>query len=392
LSRRSNNIRQASDGAVGVAGAVVETAVAARRPGRRPQRWAIWWLVLLQLALALIALGFALTGVTRIASWVVGGLVLLLVVIPANERWLIQRLGGTLSLRSRVREQRSRQGLAVAIGPYSVTSVPGLEGAEYGVARTASTAAIAIELRSEDMFNADPAFRLGDLAQLLTIEGIPLQAVRLLTISVPALRTGGQRPEAGLLCRTSSRYLVLSMSTEEAADELSERAGSAAGLAQLLRRASLRGCEVLEQAGLHGQPADFATMGRLVEGSLGPVHLIGASGAESWQGVTIGPTSSTTVSVGGPLEASLARLNRVIPYLPADLAVTSLIVSASAAQGFEATMLLRVSTIGPEGPPPISATRTAVLEMLGQAGLSSAAMDGEQAEALRWTIPIGVAA
>jgi hypothetical protein len=349
--------------------------------------------VLLELALALLALGFVLTGVARIVSGVVGGLVLLLVVLPANERWLIQRLGGAVSLRSRVREQRSRQGLAVAVGPYSVTSVPGLEGAEYGVARTASTAAIAIELRSEDMFNAEAAFRLGDLAQLLTIEGIPLQAVRLLTIFVPALWTGSrQRPEAGLLCRTSSRYLVLSMSTEQAADELSERGGGAAGLAQLLRRASLRGCEVLEQAGMHGQPADFATMGRLVEGSLGPVHLIGASGAESWQGVTIGPTSSTTVSVGGPLETSLARLNQVIPYLPADLAVTSLIVSASASQGFEATMLLRVSTVGAEGPPPISATRTAVLEMLGQAGLTSAAMDGEQAQALRWTMPIGVAA
>jgi hypothetical protein len=185
---------------------------------------------------------------------------------------------------------------------------------------------------------------------------------------------------------------VLSMSTEQAAYELSERGGGAAGLAQLLRRASLRGCEVLEQAGLHGQPADFATMGRLVEGSLGPVHLIGATGAESWQGVTIGPTSSTTVSVGGPLETSLARLNQVIPYLPADLAVTSLIVSPSATQGFEATMLLRVSTIGPAGPSPIGATRTAVLELLGQAGLTTAAMDGEQALALRWTMPIGVAA
>jgi type VII secretion protein EccE len=364
----------------------------AQRPGARPRRFAIWWLVLLQFVLGCAGVGYVASGATRIVCWAVGGLLLLITVIPVNGRWLIQRIGGRFAVALRARGIRTQLGLAVAVGPYTITAVRGTDDSDFGVARTATTAAVAIEVRSDDLFNSDPSFRLADLVGLLTVEGVPLQAARLLTCSVPARGSQAQQQAApGLLCRSATRYLVLSLSTETAKDELMVRGGGDAGLQQLLRRICLRGCEVLEQVGLHGQPADFVTIGRIVESSLGPVNLVGESGIEGWDSVVVGPSVSTTVAVAGAAEEVLAKISNVVPYLPADLVVMSLIAT-SAPGGFQAQVLVRTSTIGVDGLNTAASTRSTLLELLRQIGLTATPLDGEQIQGLRWTMPIGVAA
>jgi hypothetical protein len=184
---------------------------------------------------------------------------------------------------------------------------------------------------------------------------------------------------------------VLSLSTDTAKDELMVRGGGEAALQQLLRRICLRGCEVLEQVGLQGQPADFLTVGRIVEGSLGPVNLVGEAGVETWDSVVVGPSVSTTSAVAGPVAGALAKVSQIVPYLPADLVVSSLIVTGSPSR-YDAQLLLRTSTIAVGGLPPAASTRPILLDLLRQAGLTATPLGGEQIQSLRWTMPVGVAA
>jgi hypothetical protein len=150
----------------------------------------MWWLVLLQFTAACAAIGHAASGVVRVTCWALAGLLLVLSAVPTDGRWLIQRIAGGFAVRSRARIAQAQRGIAVVVGQYTVTSIRGNDDTDFGVARTATTAALIIEVRSDDLFNCDPPFRLADLAPLLSVEGVPLQAVRLLVWSV---RRAGRR-------------------------------------------------------------------------------------------------------------------------------------------------------------------------------------------------------
>jgi type VII secretion protein EccE len=356
-------------------------------------RFTLAQLVLLQVAAAAVVCGLAAGHGWQVVGIAIAALLTLLSLVRVQRRWLYQTLTSRLRLRGRRRGQRRFTGLASLAGPYEVVDVASSGGTPIAVIRAGTTWALPLELRQDSVFNDDAGVPLGGLASLLKIEDVPMASVRLLNLVtpavVPASAPAGPTP---LLARGASRYCVLTLDTVLAAGALADRGGSDAAITQILRRCAMRAQEVLGTGRVSLHALDEATVHRILDSCLGPSGTLArpadAATTESVTSIRIGGTYSTTVVVGGAASTALRRLTELLPYLPGRVAAATLVLMPDRHRGgARSTLLVRVSTPADRSVGNVGAR---VRKMLSRAGLLVQRVDGEQAELLRASTPLGL--
>jgi hypothetical protein len=364
----------------------------ARAAAARP-RFTLVQLVLLQLAAAAVVCGLAARHGWQVFGIAVAALLMLVSLVRIQRRWLYQALTSRLRLRGRRRARRRLTGLASLAGPYQVVDVASSGGTPIAVIRGGTTWALPLELRQDSVFNDDAGVPLGELKSLLKIEDVSMASVRLLSLVtpavVPAAAPAGPTP---LLARAASRHCILTLDTMLAAGALADRGGSDAAIAQILRRCAMRAQEVLGTGRVSLHTLDEAAVHRILDSCLGPPGPLArpadAATAESATGIRIGGTHSTTVVVGGAASTALGRLTDLLPHLPGRIAAAALVLMPDRHRGgARSTLLVRVSapadrSAGNLGP--------RLRKMLSRAGLPVQRVDGEQAELLRASTPLGL--
>jgi hypothetical protein len=356
-------------------------------------RFTVVQLVLLEIAGAAVVCGLAAKHGWQVVGIGVAALLLLFGFIPAQRRWLYQSVGSRVRLTGRKRRQRRHTGLASLAGPYEVVDVATSGGTPIAVIRAGTTWAVPLELRQDRVLNDDAGVPLGGLESLLKIEDVPLASVRLLNIVTPAVvPASGPAAPTPQLVRGATRYCVLTLDTLLAAGALADRGGSEAAITQILRRCAMRAQEVFGTARLRVEALDEAGVHRILDSCLGPPAPVTSPAAaatdESAGGIRVGGTFSTTVAIGGPAGVALARLVDVLPYLPARVAATSLIIAPDRRRGEAQTALLvRVSAPADRSAGELNRQ---LRKLLSQAGLPVQRVDGEQGELLRASTPLGL--
>lgn len=357
-------------------------------------RFTLVQLVLLQIAAAAVVCGFAARNSWQIVGIAVAVPLVLISLVRRQRRWLYQTLTSRLRLRGRKRGQRRFTGLASLAGPYQVVDVASSGGTPIAVIRAGTTWALPLELRQDSVFNDDAGVPLGGLASLLKIEDVPLASVRLLSLAtpavVPASAPAGPTP---LLASGASRYCILTLDTMLAAGALADRGGSDAAITQILRRCAMRAQEVLGTGRVSLHALDEAAAHRILDSCLGPsvppTRPADAATVESATGIRVGGTYSVTVVVGGVAGGALQRLSELLPYLPGRVAAATLVLMPNRHRGgARVTLLVRVSAPAERSVGNLGAR---LRKMLSQTGLPVQRVDGEQAELLRASTPLGLA-
>lgn len=345
-------------------------------------------------AVALISATEGLGGVLGAGALIGLGAVLVLVsVIRVQGRWLYQHLIAWRRLRRGARRMRvapadpaapAPAALFTLAGGYSIETIPGPRQSSLGAVSCGGTWTVGLEILSDDLLNDDLAVPLRDLPSLLSIEGVPLAHVRLLSFAAPAPTSASDEPE---LPRSAARVLLLCVDTRAAADALSARGGSMAALAQVLRRCVLRAEEMLATHGLATRPVDAPAMTRLLDASLGlaPAAAGAVQPQERWAHVSLGEARSIALALGGDAERGLAVADELLGALPGSIAASALVVAPSTG-GPVTTLVLRASTV-PAGPVDIAAR---VEGAARRSGLRVDTLRGRQRDALLLTVPLAV--
>lgn len=352
-------------------------------------------------AVAVISATDGLGGVLGASALIgLGAALVLFSLIRVQGRWLYQHLVAWRRLRRAARRMRAAPAdpaapapapLVALTGGYSVETIPGPRQSSLGAVSCGGTWTVGLEILSDDLLNDDLPVPLRDLPSLLSIEGVPLAQVRLLTFAAPA--SGSAAPASGTssaepgLPRSAARVLLLCLDTRSAADALGARGGSMAALAQVLRRCVLRAEEMLATHGLTTRPIDAPSMTRLLDASLGLAPA--AAGAmrpqERWAHVALGEARSIAVALGGDAEHGLAVADELLGALPGSMAASALVVADSAA-GPVTTLVVRASTV-PAGPVDIAAR---VEGAARRSGLRVDTLVGRQRDGLLLTVPLAV--
>ena len=357
-----------------------------------PRFTLVQW-VLLQIAAAAVVCGLAARHGWQVVGIAIGALLTLVSIVRVQRRWLYQTLTSRLRLRSRKRAQRHFTGLASLAGPYQVVDVAGSGGTPIAVIRAGTTWALPLEFRQDSVFNDDAGVPLGGMTSLLKIEDVSIASVRLLSFVTPAVvPASAPAGPAPLLARGASRHCILTLDTMLAASALADRGGSDAAITQILRRCAMRAQEVLGSGRVSLHTLDEAAVHRILDSCLGPpgpqARPADAATVESATGIRIGGKYSTTVVVGGAAGTALGRLTDLLPYLPGRVAAVTLVLMPDRHRGgARSTLLVRVSAPADRAAGNLG---TRLRKMLSRAGLLVQRVDGEQAELLRASTPLGL--
>jgi type VII secretion protein EccE len=329
-----------------------------------------------------------------IALVILGAALVLGSVIRIRGRWAYQHLLAWARLRRSGRRMRitptdpaapAPAPLFALTGGYAIETIPGPRQSSLGAVSCGTAWTVALEVMADDLLNDDPGLPLGDLPSLLTIEGVTLAQVRVLTLAAPA--HAGQPGEPAALPRSAARICLLTLDTRTAADALNARGGSMAALAQILRRCVLRAEEMLASHGLASRPVDAPAMTRLLDASLG-LHALAAGDAqphERWAHVSFGAGQAVSVALGGDASRGLAVADELLATLPGAVTASAVIVSGSSAEPLT-TLLVRASTLDAGG-----TDIAARIEGAAHArGLRVDALRGRQRDALLLTVPLVV--
>lgn len=352
-------------------------------------------LILVEVAAAAVAGGYAARGAWLFAGTAVGVIVLAAAVVPLRRRWLYQVLGSWAGLVRRRRRVGRRTGLAGLLGDYAIESVPGgNRGGAIGVVRSGTTWSVPLALGLDDVFNDDPAVPVQVLAGLLQIEDVELSSVRLVTVTTPV--QGAANAPAGPsapLTPLAARYCVLTVDTRRAAEAVGARGGSQAAVHQILRRCAVHAEQVLATADLRVRRLDETAVAGLFGTWLGPASPAGGRRGgqtlESRHDVRVAGVWSTLFAVTGDGDVT-ARVARLAAAAPTAIVVTTLVLQPAAgrrAGAARATLLVRLSA--PEASSHEDAAHS--LALLARAyDLVLQPLDGEQGELMRATTPVGV--
>lgn len=348
-------------------------------------------LVLLEIAAAAALVGVAYGGAWLVLGVTVAVLCAVLALVPIGRRPLFRVLQSRFAMAARRRHQHG-QGVTALVGDsYDVVTLPASErgGAAVGVVRDATTWSVPLALPLDGILNEDEPVAVDLLAKLLTVEGVPLSAVRLVTMVAPRPDNASEaNPPAG---RFATRHLVLTLDTLHAAEVLAERGGEPA-VHQVLRRCVLRAEELLTAAGTRVRrlPADAvaaesaSSLGPLVVGPDGTVPAV----TEAFDHVAMADSRSTTYAVTG--DDVLAKLDQITRMLPVPMVATSVVLQPGPPRQREPRMTVLLRLTGPA-----SNARTAesrAQEAARRFGLTLHTLAGEQAPHLRATTLLGVAA
>ncbi len=347
-------------------------------------------LVLLELAVAAFAAGFALHALWRWAG--LGAAIVLgaLAVVPLQRRWAYQLL---LSYLGMVRRRRSIRGpgLQSLLGGYRVVTVPpGRQGIAFGAVRVRTSWTVPLELGLDGLLNDDAPIPLDQLATLLRVEGVPLSTVRLVTLVSPA-RPGVASGSLAGPPRLASRYCLLTLNVGAAPAAIAERGGSDAAVGQVLRRCVVRAEEVFEACGARVRRLDDTGVAGLFAVLLGPaasppdgtLHPT----VETWRDIRVAGTSSTTFAVVGTGADVTDRLAELAGRAPTATAVTTLVLRLARRDELRTTLLLRIS--GP-GTSSDRAAASEVEKLAGEVGLVLQRLGGEQGTLLGATTAVDV--
>ena len=354
-------------------------------------------LVLLELAGAAVVGGLTRSTPWQIAGIAVGVVILVMAALPVRRRWLYQVLISRLGLFSRRWRTSGTSGVGGVVGEFSVETVPGgNHGAAIGVVRSGTTWCLPLMLGLDSVLNDDPPVPVNLLSGLLQIEDVPLSSVRLLTLTAPAqvARQAPTGPVAALV-PLAARYCLLTLDTRIASQAIAARGGRQEAIEQILRRCAVHARQELSTASVTVHRVSPEAVESLFATWMGPAspstgHRAGDRAFESWSDVSVAGTWSTMFAVSGDGPDVVDRVNRLVCAAPTPVAVTTLLLRRAAdGKGIESTLLVRLSS-------PDTAPRDGIadsLDLLAQAyDLRLQRLDGEQAELLRATTPVGVGA
>lgn len=303
-------------------------------------------LVLLEIAVGAGLVGYAFGGAWLPLGAVLAGLCLLLALVPVHRRPLASVVASWLAMHAR-RARRGRRSAARPGEQHRVVTVPSSgRGAAVGAIQGGQTWSVPLEMPLNAITNDDAPIDLDRVAALLTIEGVPLASVRIVTVSWPAMPAPtelvgtGQRPS-----QRATRHLVLTLDTAHAADVIVERGGPPA-VHQILRRCVLRAEELLHATGvevtrLSEMAVATAAAGTIGRTATGPdVSLVATS--ESLDHVDLPDCTARTFTVSGP--DTLARLADLAQAVQAPVVATSVVLQADGPRRTPlVTVLLRIS-------------------------------------------------
>lgn len=351
-------------------------------------------LFLAEVAAAAVLGGHALQDWCYYAGIGVAVVALVLALVPYQRRWLFQVVGSWWGWQLRSRRRGERSGPTGLFGDYSVESVDGgRAGRSLGVVRCGTTWSLPLELGLDDVFNDDAAVPAGLLVGLLQIEDVALSSVRLFTLSTTAV-TSQHSPAgpAAPMTQLAARYCLLTLDTRRAAAAIAARGGSQQAIHQILRRSAVHTEQVLATAGLSVRRLDADAVTNLFGTWMGPAAVAtgrrGHATAETWSDVRVGGTWSTVFAVSGSGADLVDRVYRLAAVAPTPVVATSLVLRPGR-RGVEpdACLLMRMSA--PDSAPPRDAFDS--LALLARAyDLVLQRVDGEQADLLRATTPLGV--
>jgi type VII secretion protein EccE len=372
------------------------TQAAPRRSLGLLDRFQLVQLVLVEVAAAAAVLGWAGSGIVRVLAVLLAAVVFLLAVVPIGGRWLYMVGLSWLGLLQRKRSISRGRGLSALLGEYGFETVEGRGDTEIGVLRHGDTWTLALEISTDSLVNDDAAVPLADLESMLIIEDVVLADVRLLTTIVPArTRVGGQSADtsiqAAVVARAVARHCLLTVDTHLAAAALAARGGSQAATAQILRRCALRADEVLSQSGATVRTLDQAALSRWVGSCLGPASVDAAGpnrGEETWRGVVVGGTRSSTVALSGAASSVGHGLMELAAFLPGAVAVSALVVRRGARGKTVVSAYLRASE-PTDSAGDVGQLLRALSRAGGSAGLSTVQVGGDQVEVFGLTTPLG---
>jgi type VII secretion protein EccE len=350
-------------------------------------------LVLVELALAAGAAGYAARQAWLPAGLAAGVVLLALAVVPVRRRWAYQVVLSYVAMRRRRRAVRG-PGLQTLLGGYRVTTVPaGRQGSSFGAVTVGDTWTVPLEIALDRVLNDDHAVPVDQLVRLLRVEDVPLGSVRLITVLSPAaVASGAAAPPVPPPPRTAARYCLLTLDLATASAAVATRGGTQAAVAQILRRSALVAEQVLAANGLAVRRLDETAVTALFPVLFGPAEP-GPGGSlpptvEKWRAIRVAGTWSISYAVAAADEGVLDRLALVAPGLPASVVVTSLVLSPAPRGGVNLLILLRVTGPGSGPDPELGAElerRAREVDIVVQR------LDGEHGALLRATTPVGLA-
>lgn len=349
-----------------------------------------------QLVLLEIAAGAALVAVAFRSFWFpigigVAAVCAVLALVPVRRRGLYRVVQSWLGMRSRRSTLRGHGVASMSEGGSWVVTVPSAgRGAAVGAIRDATTWSVPLDLPLTRVFNDDPPIDLDRVATLLTVEGVPLASVRLVTVTAPAPIAAGAPPgPVAPSSRHATRHLVLTLDTAYAADVIAERGGEPA-IHQILRRCVLRAEEVLAAAGVDVRRLPESAVAADSYHSLGPVARVPdeamAPARETLGHVEILDWIAMTFAVTGT--DALARLSELAESLPVPVVATSVVLQPGPVRR-EAVMTVLVRLSGPADV--VRAAEAPLVAASQHLGVRVDRVYGEQLPLLKATTLLGVA-
>lgn len=374
---------------------LVGTPMPHRRAGTRHARPrpGLATLLLLEVAVGLSALAWVSVGMPRLAALVCASLALVLGAVPVDGKWLYQVLSGRLRRWRRGADLATRIAHTGIAGEYQIVPVPTGTDATIAAVRVGTSYTIALELAVDDLLTVDAPVPLADLESMLSIENVPMDSIRLMTVCTPQRAPNGVPVRAGT-SRAATRYCLLTFDAQRGADALAARGGSQAAIEQILRRCALRARELLTHSDLTVRSLDDAALLALVRDCLGPAAIgpdVTDRVLELPDGVWVGGTYSTTVACHGQEPQVLGALADAAAYLPGAVSVQTVVLTRRGASDEAALLtLLRCSAPAVPGGSPVTALRDCMQDVATSAGIGLAGLLGEQLPALGLTTPLPV--
>lgn len=348
---------------------------------------------MLEVGLAAGAVGYAYGGMWFPIGVGVAVLCASFALLSLGGRGIDRIVASWVAMRFRRAGVRGQGISSLTRDEYDVITVPpGSRGVTMGAVREGTLWSVPLELPLLDVLNEDPALPLDGLASLLSIEGVPLASVRLVTLTSPSrVPSNPAAGPLGPMSRLATRYLVLTLDTLAAADIIAERGGDAA-VPQILRRLVLRAEDVLSAANVPSRRMSRSAVLSHGDSCLGPVTP-GPDGAvppidEEFAQVEIGGAVSMTVTLVGP--DVLAKLDPITAGLGVPVLATSVVIRPGPPplRTPTVTILLRLTGSASE----LQAAERQLDALTDQLGLSSHRYLGEQAPLLKATTLLGVTA
>lgn len=303
-------------------------------------------LVLLEIAVGAALVAYAFRGTWLVVGSVVAVVCLALALVSVHRRPLAGVVGSWVAMQLR-RPGRGRRASGRTSEEFQVVTVPSAgRGAAVGAIRGGSTWAVPLEIPLNGIVNDDAVIDLDRVAALLSIEGVPLASVRVVSVVWPAMPASadlvGTSPRPA---QRASRHLVLTLDTAHAADVIVERGGPAA-IPQILRRCVLRAEELLHTAGVEVRRLPEASVAAAAAAAVGrsrtgpDVSLLATT--EALGHVDLADGSARTFVVSGT--DVLARLGDLAQSALAPVVATSVVLQPDPyARATSATVLLRIS-------------------------------------------------